>query len=74
MEDLRVYLNLPEIPYHDCNPLHCAHICEQQQQDENSCLNMQNILTNVSLQLNDDVDNHLLQERSHSSQFQDYLA
>ncbi len=31
---IECYLNLPDIPHPDCNPLNYVHICELQQQDE----------------------------------------
>jgi hypothetical protein len=33
-ETLECYLNLPEIPHPEHNPLNYAHTCEQHQQDE----------------------------------------
>jgi hypothetical protein len=57
-ETFECYLNLPEIPHPDRNPLNYAHIREQQQQDEKLLALQAKYPDNyVNLQLDDDVDN-----------------
>ena len=56
-ELLECYLNLPEIPHPERNPLNYAHICEQQQEDAKLlALQTQSPDNYVSLQLDPDVD------------------
>ena len=56
-ETLECYLNLPEIPHPECNPLNYAHIREQQQHDGNLlALQAKYVDYYVNLQLDDDVD------------------
>jgi hypothetical protein len=51
------YLNLPDTPHPDENPLNYAHICELQQQDEELlALQVKNPDNYVNLQLDDDID------------------
>ncbi|KAL7476049.1 hypothetical protein ACHAW6_004675 [Cyclotella cf. meneghiniana] len=55
---LECYLNLPEMPHLDHNPLNYAHICEQQHQDEKLLALEAKYTDNyVNLQLDDDADN-----------------
>ncbi len=55
---LECYLNLPEMPHPDCNPLKYAHIREQQQKDEKLLALQTKYPDNyINLQLDDNVDN-----------------
>ena len=57
-QTLECYLNLPEMPHPDRNPLNYAHIHEQQQQNEKLLALQTRYPDNyVTLQLDDDVDN-----------------
>ncbi len=56
-ESIEYYLNLPETPHLDHNPLNYAHICELQQQDKQLLALQVNYPDNcVNLQLYDNVD------------------
>ncbi len=56
-ECIECYLNLPDTPHPDDNPLNYAHICEMQQQDEQLlALQVKNPDNYVNLQLDDNVD------------------
>jgi hypothetical protein len=51
------YLNLPDTPHPDENPLNYAHICKMQQQDEHVLALQGKYPDNyVNLQLDDNVD------------------
>jgi len=56
-ETIEFYLNLPQRPHPDCNPLNNTHICEPQQQDK-KLLALQAKYTDnyISLQLDDNVN------------------
>ena len=57
-QTLECYLNLPEMPHPDCNPLNDVHIHEQQQHDEKLLALQAKYPDNyINLQLDDDVDN-----------------
>jgi hypothetical protein len=57
-ECIACYLNLPDTPHQDENPLNYAHICELQQQDKQLlALQVKYPDNYVNLQLDDDVDN-----------------
>ena len=59
---LECYLNLPEMPHPDRNPLNYAHIREQQQQDDKLlALQARYLDTYINLQLDDYVDNIIFQ-------------
>ncbi len=56
-ECIECYLNLPDIPHPDENPLNYAHIYELQQQDKQLlALQVKNPDTYVNLQLDDNID------------------
>ena len=56
-QTLEYYLNLPEMPHPDRNPLNYAHIRDQQQQDDKLLALQAKYPDNyVNLQLDDDVD------------------
>jgi hypothetical protein len=56
-EWIECFLNLPDTPHLDENPLNYAHICELQQQDKQLlALQVKNPDNYVNLQLDDDVD------------------
>jgi hypothetical protein len=56
-ECIECYLNLPDTPHPDENPLNYAHICELQQQDKQLlALQMKNPDNYVNLQLDDNVN------------------
>jgi hypothetical protein len=56
-ECIECYLNLPDTPHPDENPLNFAHICELQQQDKQLlALQVKNLDNYVNLQLDDNVD------------------
>jgi hypothetical protein len=56
-ECIECYLNLPDIPHPDENPLNYAHICELQQQDEKLIASqMKNPDNYVNLQLDDNIN------------------
>jgi hypothetical protein len=56
-ECIECYLNLPDTPHSDENPLNYAHICELQQQDEQLlALQVKYPDNYVNLQLDDNVD------------------
>ncbi len=56
-ECIECYLNLPDTPHLDENPLNCSHICELQQQGKQLlALQVKNPDNHVNLQLDDDVD------------------
>jgi hypothetical protein len=56
LECIECYLNLPDTPHLDENPLNYAHICELQQQDEQLlALQVKYSDNYVNLQLDDDV-------------------
>jgi hypothetical protein len=56
-ECIECYLNLPETPHLDQNPLNYAHICELQQQDEQLLAQQVKCLDNyVNLQLDDNIN------------------
>ncbi len=56
-ECIECYLNLPDTPHPDENPLNYAHICELQQQDKQLlALQVKNPDIYVNLQLDDNVD------------------
>ncbi len=56
-ECIECYLNLPDTPHPDENPLNYAHICELQQQDEHLlALQVKYPDNYVNLQLDDNID------------------
>jgi hypothetical protein len=56
-ECIECYLNLPDTPHPDENPLNYAHVCELQQQDEQLlALQVKYPDNYVNLQLNDNID------------------
>ncbi len=56
-ECIKCYLNLPDTPHPDENPLNYAHICDLQQQDKQLlALQMKWLDNYVNLQLDDNVD------------------
>jgi hypothetical protein len=56
-ECIECYLNLPDTPHPDENPLNYAHICELQQQDKQlPALQVKYPDNYVNLQLDDDID------------------
>jgi hypothetical protein len=56
-ERIESYLNLPDTPHLDENPLNYAHICELQQQDKQLlALQVKYPDNYVNLQLDDDID------------------
>ncbi len=56
-ECIQCYLNLPDTPHPDENPLNHAQICELQQQDEQLlALQVKNLDNYVNLQLDDNID------------------
>jgi hypothetical protein len=63
-ECIECYLNLPDAPHLDKNPLNHAHICQLQQQDE-QLLAQQVIYPDnyVNLQLDDDVDDSICYQK-----------
>jgi hypothetical protein len=57
-QTLECYLNLPEMPHPDCNPLNYTHICAQQRQDEKRLALQARYPDNyINLQLDDNIDN-----------------
>jgi hypothetical protein len=61
---IECYLNLPDTPHPDENPLNYAHICELQQQDEQLlALQVKNPDYYLNLQLDDDVDDIICYKR-----------
>ncbi len=57
LECIECYLNLPDIPHQDENPLNYAHICELQQQDKQMLSLQVKYLDNyVKLQLDDKIN------------------
>jgi hypothetical protein len=63
-ECIKCYLNLPDTPHPDENPLNYAHICELQQQDKQLlALQVKYPDNYVHLQLDDDVNDIVCYEK-----------